>query len=321
MRPLSNTTTDKRSGKKGRSLGLILLKWLAFTAILIFLVYTSGSWFMASQATKAQRKMPQFTPSSVGLIYEEVNFTSRDGSVQLKGWYINPVKIKGVVILVHGLDSEKADGEVGFLDLARRLDEHEVAVFLFDLRGHGESGEGKLSGGFFEQQDLLGAFDWLVNQGVEPHKIGVIGFSMGGAVTLLSAAQEPRLQAIVADSAFSDVRDMLSNEIPKRALVPKWLAPAFIPGITIAARLSYGIEMDKIVPEQAIAHLKYPILLIHSRADERIPFEQGLRLKTASADPGTTLWELKDTKHVKAFQSYPDEYVERVLKYFSNRWE
>lgn len=300
---------------------LKLQRWLIFAAIFLFLIYAFSSLFMASKVTKAVRKLPGLTPASLELSYEKVNFTSRDGSVQLKGWYIKPERAKGVIILVHGLDSEKADSNVGYLELAKRLYQKNVAVFLFDLRGHGESGDGKLSGGFFEQQDLLGAFDWLVQRGVEPGKTGVLGFSMGGAIALLSAAREPRLQAVATDSAFADLRHLLSREIPERTPVPKGLAGVFIPGITLSARLAYSIELDRIVPEKALADLKYPVLLIHSRGDERIPFENALRLKAASANPATTLWEVKDTKHVKGFQSYPDEYVERVLRYFLNRWE
>lgn len=312
---------DKKSRNKYPAFSGRLSKWPAFTFAIIFLIYASISLFMASKVTKAERKMSEATPAALNLNYEEVNFPSRDGSVKLKGWYIRPDKAKGTAIIVHGLDSQKADSEVGFPDLARKLYDREVGVLLFDLRGHGNSGDGKLSGGFFEQQDLLGAFDFLVNRGVGPHKIGVVGFSMGGAVTLLSAAREPRMQAVITDSAFADIRDMLSSEIPKRSPVPKGLSKAFIPGITVTTRLVYGIELDKIVPEKAISGLRYPVLLIHSRADERIPFEHSLRLKAASPHPGTTLWELKEVKHVKAFKTYPDEYTAQVVKYFSSRWK
>ncbi len=137
----------------------------------------------------------------------------------------------------------------------------------------------------------------------------------------LSAAREPRLQAVIADSSFADIRDMLSTEIPRRAPVPGWLATAFIPGITLTARSVYGIQLDRIVPERAVANLKYPLLLIHSRADERIPFQHALRLKASSPNPETVLWELNDIKHAKGFQSYPDEYVEHMLKYLQSRWE
>ena len=296
------------------------LKLSILVLLALFVVYSGGSWYIASQATKAKRSISAQTPASFGLNYQSVDFLSRDGAVKLKGWYIKLEDQKGVLIMVHGIDSNKADPEDGYLKLARGLYDRGIGVFLFDLRGHGESDDGKLSGGQFEQQDLLGAFDWLAQQGVAPGKIGVRGASMGGAITLLSASREPRLQAVIADSAFADISDLISVEIAKRLSIPVWLSASFVPGVTVATKLFYGIDLKSISPEQAIAQLSYPVLLIHSHTDGRIPYEHGVRLKAASPSPGTVLWIVDGVDHAKTFVTYPDEYIDRVTKYLDSRW-
>lgn len=297
------------------------LKLSILIVLAIFALYASGSWYIASQATNAERELPTRTPASVGLKYENVDFISREDIVPLKGWYIQPENPKGVVIIVHGLDANRVDEDIGLLPLAKRLHDRGIAVLLFDLRGHGESGKGKLSGGQFEQRDLLGAFDWLVNRGTPPQRIGLLGFSLGGAISLLSAGQEPRLQAVVADSAFADLSDLMSKEVAKRLSIPTWLSRSFNPGVTVAARTVYGIKLRDISPERAVASLQYPVLLIHSEADARIPYEHAVRLKSASPNKETVLWSVNRVKHAETFVNFPDEYVERVTGYFESRWK
>ncbi len=295
---------------------------LPLTAFLaLFLVYSGTSTIIASQAARAKRNTNGLTPASVGLPYRNVNFPSRNDGVALKGWFIPRENAGGTVILVHGIDSYKSDAEVGRLELARKLFDRNISVFMFDLRGHGESGDGKLSAGLFEQLDFLGAFDWLVGQGVPPGKIGTLGLSLGGAIVLLSTGQERGLQAVVADSAFSDVSPLRTNEVAKRLHIPRWLAAALDPGVAMAAQAFYGIDFQKIIPERQIGNLDYPLLLIHSKTDERIPYEHALELMAASINPATTLWTVDQVEHAKAFLSAPDDYADRVSQYFQARWQ
>ena len=60
------------------------------------------------------------------------------------------------------------------------------------------------------------------------------------------------------------------------------------------------------------------MLIIHGVADTRVPVEHGIRVHMAShAD--SELWLLEGIGHVDAFQTYPEEYTERVASYFRER--
>lgn len=294
-----------------------LLLVLTLIALVLIMLFGGASWYIASQAVKAERKPLEDTVARLQIPFEEVTFPARDKTVMLKGWYLLTSDRDSVIILVHGVDSNRASRDTGLVDLAGGLYREGFSVLLFDLRGHGESGEGRLSGGLFEQEDVLGAYDWLLSRGFQPGRIGLWGISLGAAVSLLAAAREPGIAGVVADSAFADIRDMIASEIPKRTSMPSWVARALIPGVVLAARLFYGIDLNLIVPQAVVDDLDYPAYLIHCEGDQRIPPEHSRRLQEAS--PASVLWIPSCGEHARAFKTFPQEYLRRVSDYFQQR--
>jgi len=287
---------------------------------LLALAYLAISWQMAGGVTKARREPLEADPSSVGLLYTEVAFHPRGNpSLTLRGWRIRPPGEQAVVVVVHGVDSNRADPDVGYLDLARGLADRCMGSLLFDLRGHGESEGTQVSGGYYERYDALGAFDLLLQEGVPPGRIAFLGVSLGGAVALLASATEPRVQAVVADSAFARLTDLVVQEVRRRTDLPDPLVPLFVPGMVGMARLRFGIDIRALAPEEAVARLPYPILVIHGTEDDRIPPEHGQRLAHASPHPDTALWRVPGARHARTFRTAPDEYLERVAHYLSAR--
>ena len=165
---------------------------------------------------------------------------------------------------------------------------------------------------------MLGAFDFVVSRGAAPDSIGVLGRSLGAGTVLLAAAKEPRIQALVANSPYADSTDLIAKEIALKSPIPEWLAPIFMPGTTLLANVLYGIDIGDLKPVEAVTSLGYRILVMHGTADERIPFEHGRRVHQA-AHPDSQFWITTGLEHVKAFSTYPDEYVERVATYFNER--
>jgi len=284
--------------------------------VFLALLYGGVSVFLANGVTKAEREAFDHTPTEYNLPFEDVEFTTRGSDITLKGWHIPTTEDAPTIIFVHGLGSSRAGDEA--VGLAARLWAEGFNTLLFDLRGHGTSGDGKVSGGYFEQNDLLGAYDYLIGRGVPAERIGVIGFSMGAATSVLGVAQEPGIRALVVDSPFANAGDLIAQEVSRRTPVPKWLVPFFGLGTKLAASVLHDINLGDIDPESAAADIDYPILLIHGMEDERIPMEQGLRVHAASHQ-SSSLWLVPDTDHVDAFLNFPDEYTERVVAYFRGR--
>ena len=285
--------------------------------VLLLVVYVLISFIIASSVTKADRKEQEDHPSAYGLAFEDVEFVSRRGDVTLRGWYISGQEEKPTLIFVHGNGSVRSGDRA--VDLASRLTGHGFNILMFDLRGHGSSGGDKVSGGYFEQWDVLGAFDFLAARRVPPEQIGLVGFSMGAATAILAAAQEPGIGALVADSPYAKASDLIAHEAARQTIFPRWLTPIFVPTAVLMADWFYGIDLGSLVPETAVAGLPYPILVIHGTDDSRIPYQHGQRVQQG-APAGSSIWLAPDVEHVDAFLTYPEEYVERVKAYLDDRF-
>ena len=149
----------------------------------------------------------------VGLDYENVEFPAQDG-VLLKGWFIRAHQASGAtVIMVHGWPwnriGTKADNLLGdlpgskainLLPFAKALSEKNYNVLMFDLRNHGQSlAKIPFTSGWLEKRDLLGAISYIkCRDEVDPNRIGIIGFSMGGNTTVFTLAHSTDIKAAVA---------------------------------------------------------------------------------------------------------------------------
>lgn len=284
--------------------------------VLLVAIYGFISFTITSGITKYERKPQEDNPAAYGLQYEDVEFASRGGDVNLSGWYIPGEDEGPVIIFVHGIGSVRSGAEA--VDLAARLVDRGFGVLMFDLRGHGKSGGEFISGGYFERQDVLGAFDFVLRQGIPSERIGFIGFSMGAGTTILAAAEEPDICALVVDSPYADISDLIAQETARKTVFPEWLAPVFLPGVKLIAKIQYDIDIGVLVPEEAVKILPYPIMIIHGTNDTRISLEHGKRVYDA-AHPASVMWVVPGVDHVQSFAEHPEEYVERVADYFDEQ--
>ena len=296
-----------------RSVRLTAAGFLALIVVLYGLV----SFLIAQGVTKADRDPQEDHPTNYGLVFDDVEFLSRRKDVSLSGWYVPGQDSSPHLIFVHGIGSVRSGDNA--VELAARMVDLGYNVLLFDLRGHGSSGGDKVSGGFFEKLDVLGAFDYLVERGVDPSRIGLMGFSMGAATSIMAAAEEPRITAVAADSPFADASDLIAREAARKTPFPEWMMPIFIPTTKLMAKQIYGIDIGSLVPEKSVAELGYPVIVIHGLADDRIPWEHGQRVASAAYE-GSSLWLVPGVDHVDAFLTHPDEYVARVSEYFGSRF-
>ena len=184
----------------------------------LLVIYGVISFMIARGVTQADRYSQEAQPSDYGLEYEDVEFPSRQGGLILSGWYLSEDSGSPHIIFVHGIGSVRSGDHS--VELASRLVDFDFNVLMFDLRGHGSSSGDKVSGGYFERWDVLGAFDYLLELGIDSHRIGLIGFSMGASASILAAADEPRINAVAVDSAFADASDLIAREAARATPSP-----------------------------------------------------------------------------------------------------
>ena len=120
-------------------------------------------------------------------------------------------------------------------------------VIVFDLRDHGESSidDNRVSGGQDEWADVVTVFDWLIDeQGAEPNKIGLFGNSMGAGTVAIAFTLDERMQAVWLDSGYSDMGDIVVEELEFQGY------PTFLGGA--------GIFAGKIIANQNLIEY-YPL--------------------------------------------------------------
>lgn len=291
------------------------MKWwlkLGLALILVVVIAILGiSGFLGYSMTKVERVPVAEDPALLGLKYEDVSFSSRDDELTLRGWYLPALNSELVIIMVHGGEQHRADPSMGMLDIASGLVERGYNVLMFDLRGHGESDGTRMSAGYFEKRDLLGAVDYVKGRGLE--HIGVLGFSMGAATALMATPENDDIDAVVADSSFADLKDMMEPEFAKRTKFPKF----FLPTLLFVVKIMYGVDFNAIKPVELVSEIApRPIFFIHGKLDETVPLEHAYRLQQASQNPQNQLWVVPEAGHVSSYVNHPEEYMNKITTFF-----
>jgi fermentation-respiration switch protein FrsA (DUF1100 family) len=250
-------------------------------------------------------------PSDYGLPYEAVSFASYDGTI-LRGWFVPAVHPRATVVFCHGRAGSKAPD----LIYVPQFRQHGLNVLLFDFRAHGESAGRTSSLIYYERHDLLAALAYLRERGIE--EVGLMGFSMGAAVALATAPLSEAVRAVIADSAFAEMRTILVTYLKQQG-IPLRLASALTTLIIWAADLRLRCNLADADPLHCVGRIApRPLLLIHGGHDQGIPVSDAYRLYEAAGEP-KELWVVPEAEHRCADKVCPEEYLSRVLTFF-DRW-
>lgn len=201
------------------------------------------------------------TPASIGLGFDPLTLTTPDGET-LDGWHVpapRGTQTRGLVIIFHG-NAGNISHRLEYLHMFHDLG---FASLIIDYRGYGRSsGKASEEGSY---TDAATAWRHATESlGYPAERIVLFGESLGGAVaTQLADARKPR--ALVLASTFTSVPDL-------GAEIYSWLP------IRLLARIRYD-SRDR------LPQVTSPVLVIHSRHDDIIPFAHGERLFAAARAP------------------------------------
>lgn len=278
-----------------------------FFRILIdfFIIVVILSLIIGWRAVMPPRMPITIVPSDMGLPYENIVLQTSDGK-KLKGWLIYSEKSRGVIICLHGYPANKSD----ILPVVEFL-YPEFSLLLFDFRAHGES-EGKVTYfGLKEFLDVESAMKFLKNnEKTKNLKIGIWGYSFGGAVGIISAAKYDEIKCLVSDSAFANFPEMVTNYYKNLGPL-KYIFSGFS---RFLGRYVFRSDFKLNSPENFIDKIKCPVLIIHSVNDEFVPFSHAERLYEKAPFP-KELFKVKGV-HTGLERAYTEEYREKVKKFF-----
>jgi fermentation-respiration switch protein FrsA (DUF1100 family) len=197
-------------------------------------------------------------PDAIGLAHETVEIATEDG-IKLHGWFVPSPAPRGVVLFFHG----NAGNISHRLDSLKIFHDLNFSTLIIDYRGYGAS-EGRVS----EQgtyRDAEAAWRYLTERrGVPASQIVLFGRSLGGAVAAYLASRHAPA-ALVVESGFVSVPDMAAVLYPW--LPARWLARIRFP------------------TGEFLGAASCPVLIVHSRDDEIIPYDQGEALFERAGEP------------------------------------
>lgn len=198
------------------------------------------------------------SPANINLSFEDVHASTDDGET-IHGWYVPADEAKVTLLFSHG----NAGNISHRLESIALFNSIGLNVLIYDYRAYGQS-TGKISEqGFYQDVHAM----WRVlteDKKIKPENIVLFGRSLGAAITSQLAT---RVQAggVILESPFTSVPDMGARLYP------------FLP-----VRLLSRFQLSNLAH---VKKIKMPLLLVHSKDDEIIPYQQGEQVYHAANEP------------------------------------
>lgn len=230
---------------------VLILAVLVYVGIAAFMYFQQRSfqYFPAHKATP---------PQALGLsgVTEERVKTPDGETIVL--WYAPAGPGQPTVLFFHGNGGEIADRAERFAFLQAQG----FGVLFVSYRGYGAS-----SGEISEQgliTDALTAYQFLIERGVPPQQIVLLGESLGTGVAVQLAARKP-VAAVALEAPYTATVDIAAD-------IYWWLPVRFL-------------MKDQFRSRDFIAEVKVPLLIQHGDADRVVPVAQGRSLFAMANEP------------------------------------
>ncbi len=174
--------------------------------VLLGSAFIGSSWFVAS-ALVAPANHP-VGPPPTEFQFESIGIRSGSGST-LASWFAPIDNAKATVILLHPIRGDRR----AMLGRAALLRDAGYSTLLVDFQGHGESPGSNVTAGFLERLDVIAAVEFARTKNPD-HKIGLIGWSLGGAAALLASPLD--IDVMVLESVYPTITEAVHNRVSMR---------------------------------------------------------------------------------------------------------
>src|SRR5487761_1171613 len=240
-----------------------------------------------------------FTPFEFQADSDEVELVTADG-ISFGAWHFRQPGSPQTVIVSGGHKGQRTNS----LGISAALWRKGFNVILYSYRGMPGSDTAPVTFGIKEVLELQAVIAFARKR-IPNARIGLLGYSMDAVVSLLGAAGEPGVQALVVDSPFSDLRRLLVENVRSVSKLPGapfvWLA-----GVMLWLRTRCRISDCR--PMDALSSLEpRPLFFIHGGADGITSVNHSPR----------EIWNVQGAPHTGAYFADRPLYVERVAGFFA----
>ena len=237
------------------------------------------------------------SPDVVGVSYKDITIKTSD-NIHLHGWKLFAENnTHGSVLYFHG----NAENISTHFANVFWLTEQGFDVYLFDYRGYGKSE------GFPQLDSIISDMETMIAYAVEQipvdEKLSIIGHSLGASLAIYAVAKSgyrERIKLLVSVEAFSDYHDVTQD-----VLSTSWLTWLFQWPFSFTVDNSYR-------PVDVVAEIApIPLMIMHSKNDEIIPFYHAEALYAAAGEP--KILQVVKSNHTHVFNKL--ESREMILDY------
>ena len=230
---------------------------LFFSIILIYLIIVAYMYLN-------QRKL-LYLPSENNYLDDQIDFNFKEvfidveKNLKLKAWLIeNDFKNKKTLVFFHG-NAGNLSNRTYKLNQLSKLDLNIIILAWRSFSGNeGEPSEQNL------YNDAKKTIDWLNSRGVKNKNIILYGESLGTGIAV-ELGQTNQFGGIILESPFTSMTNAAKNIYP-------WLPVKYL-------------LKDKYDSEKKIKNLQIPILIMHGKKDNIVPFKMGKKLYDLANNP------------------------------------
>tara|TARA_Y100001970_G_scaffold266851_1_gene356066 strand:- start:227 stop:1027 length:801 start_codon:yes stop_codon:yes gene_type:complete len=239
---------------------------IAYLVLLIFIYFYQRNLLYLPSENNYQNDKIQFS-------YEEI-FIKVDDKITLKSWLINKdFREFKTLVLFHG-NAGDLSNRIYKLNELNKLD---INILLISWRGFSGNKGSPTEKNLYE--DAEAAIKWLNEKKVENNQIILYGESLGSGVAV-EIGKKNNFNGIILESPFTSVENSAKIYYP-------YLPVKFI----LKDRYDSINKIDKI---------RTPILIMHGKKDDIIPFSMGKELFEKANNPKYSYFTLDDV-HMMEF--------------------
>lgn len=145
---------------------------------------------------------------------------------------------------------------------------------------------------------------------VDPARIGIFGFSMGGAGAIRTAARYPQISAVLAEGGYFNLGKDFVEPDGHEPLTRK----VFLYTIAGVFWMRTGVNPWQVSPVDDIGEISpRPVLLIYGEHEAASGRAQ---MQFEAAGEPKTLWLVPGGDHGQNYRIAPEEYARRVVEFF-----
>jgi competence protein ComEC len=271
-------------------------------ACVVLLIIEFGAWAMIRPGRRPAQGAGELSD------WDVLEARAGDGTQLIASWRGAENSGGRTAILLHGF----AEEHTSLLDRAEALHRHGWNLIVPDARGRGRSGGEWTTFGAREAHDLQDWIAALIDRVGPELTVVAWGRSMGAAVALRAAADDPRIFALVLEAPYPDLRMTVAARL-RQLRVPQIFAGVIL---RRAGRLA-GVSLIQPRPVELAPQVRVPVMIVHGSEDPIVPTHAVRRLADAFPSPPIVV-EVPQARHTDVIDVGGAPVIEQIARFLDD---